>query len=103
MTTDLAGQWYADLEERNRSLDIKRFLFDVRSANNVSSIIENYLFAYEGSASLDMPRDVRSAILISEEDHSHDFIEVTFRNAGYNVRIFTDESSAVKWLEENAR
>ena len=101
VTTDLARQWNADLEERNRSLGIKRFLFDVRSASNVSSIIENYLFAYEDTVKLDMSRNVRSAILISEGDQSHDFIETAFRNAGYNVRIFNDESSAVKWLGEN--
>lgn len=103
VTTDLARQWSVDLAERNRSLGIKGLLFDVRSANNVSSIIENYLFTYEGSVSLDMSRNIRSAILVSEEDRSHDFIEITFRNAGYNVRIFTDESVAVKWLEENTR
>lgn len=101
VTTDLARQWYADLEDRNRSLGVKRFLFDVRSASNVSSVIENYLFAYEDTVELDMSRDVRSAILVSEGDRSHDFVETTFRNAGYNVKIFTDESSAVKWLEEN--
>lgn len=101
VTTDLARRWYEDLLEKNRSLEITRFLYDVRTVNNVSSVIENYLFAYEDTTLLDMPRDIRSAMLVGEGDHSHDFVETAFQNAGYNVKIFTDESSAVKWLEEN--
>lgn len=100
---DVIRQWSADIEKRSRAMDIRRFLFDVRSAQNVSTVLENYDFAYRDSVELNLQRNVRSAILVSETDQSHDFAETTLRNAGYNVRIFTDESSAVKWLEEGSR
>lgn len=100
---DIIRQWSEDIEKKSHALDIQKFLFDVRSAQNVSTVLENYLFAYRDSMELNLPRQVRSAILICEKDRSHDFVETTFRNAGYNVRIFTDESSAVKWLEEDSR
>jgi len=101
ITIDIVRQWSADIEKMSRAMDIRRFLFDVRTAQNVCTVLENYFFAYRNSMELNLPRDVRSAILVSERDQSHDFVETTLRNAGYNVRIFTDESSAVKWLEEN--
>ena len=100
---DIARQWSADIAKKSRELDIRSFLFDVRSAQNVATVTEQYTFAYQDSEELNLPKDVRSAILISETDRSHDFVETSFKNAGFDVRIFTDKSSAVKWLEEGSR
>ncbi|MEJ2656991.1 MAG: hypothetical protein P8012_07305 [Desulfobacterales bacterium] len=100
---DIIRQWSKDIEKKSRAMDIRKFLFDVRSARNVSIAAENYFFAHRDSIELNLQRNVRSAILVSETDRSHDFTETTLRNAGYNVRIFTDKSSAVKWLEEDSR
>lgn len=99
---DIARQWSADVAKKSRELDIRRFLFDVRSAQNVGTVMEQYTFAYQDSEELNLPKDVRSAILISETDRSHDFVETSFKNVGFDVRIFTDKSSAVKWLEEGS-
>ena len=100
---DIARQWSADVEKKSRAMGIQRFLFDVRDAQNVGTVLENYIFAYQDSMKLNLPKSVRSAILVSETDRSHDFVETTFKNAGYNVKIFTDKSSAVKWLEKDSR
>ena len=100
---DIARQWSADIAKKSRELDIRSFLFDVRSAQNVATVMEQYTFAYQDSEELNLPKDVRSAILIGETDRSHDFVETSFKNAGFDVRIFTDKSSAVKWLEEGSR
>jgi hypothetical protein len=81
-------------------MNIKRFLFDVRMARNACSILENYHYAYNDPDNLHLLKDIRSAILVSKGDQSHDFVETTLRNAGINVKIFTDESAAVKFLEE---
>jgi len=97
---DIVRQWSADVEKKSREMNIRKFLFDVRSTHNVSILLEGYVFAYRDFLLLNLSRDVRSAILISEEDLSHNFTETTLRSAGYDVRIFTDESSAVEWLEE---
>jgi hypothetical protein len=97
---DTVRQWSEDIDTRSRATDIRRFLFDVRSAQNIGTVLENYTFAYRDSKEINLQRNVRSAILVSETDPSHEFSATTLRNAGYNVRIFTDESSAVEWLEE---
>lgn len=60
-----------------------------------------YVHAYHDPDNLYLIKDIRSAILVSEGDQSHNFIETTFQNAGLCVKIFTDESVAVKWLEES--
>lgn len=99
-TIDIVRQWSVEIAERGRELNIRRFLFDVRLARNACTILENYNHAYRDADDLQLLKDIRSAILTSEGDRSHDFVEITFRNAGIDVKLFTDESSAVKWLEE---
>lgn len=101
-TIEIARQWSIELSETGRKMNIKRFLFDVRMARNACSILENYNHAYKDPDNLHLLTDIRSAILVSEGDQSHNFIETTFLNAGFNIKIFTDESVAVKWLEESA-
>ncbi len=93
-------QWSKELEKKSRSLKINRFLFDAREAQETSSITEMYHFAYNESVELNLQRNVRSAILVDEEDKSHNFVETAMRNAGYNVKIFRDELLAVTWVEE---
>lgn len=103
VTVELARQWSAELQEMGREQSIRRFLFDVRSSKNFSTVLENYQFAYRDSVELKLKKNVRSAILTAQGDKSHDFVELTMKNAGYNVKVFTEESSAVAWLEENDR
>ena len=82
-----------------QSRGINRFLMDVRDAPNVLSVVDNYNFAQEDLAQIDVPRGVRVAILRVADDVSHDFIETVTRNAGYSVQIFEDEADAIAWLE----
>jgi len=45
-------------------------------------------------------RNAKVAFLIHPDDHSHDFIEVVFRNAGFNARLFREKENALKFLSE---
>lgn len=101
VSAQLACKWSAELQEASRAHGIRRFLFDVRTSRNVSNVLENYMFAYNDAKELQLERNARSAILASPEDRSHDFVETVMRNVGYNVTVFSDESSAVSWLEED--
>lgn len=100
-TIDVAREWSVEISEMGRQMNIRRFLFDVRLARNACSVLENYNHGRHDPDDLHLLKDIHSAILISEGDLTHNFVETTFRNAGLNVRIFTDESVAVKWLEES--
>lgn len=103
VSVELARKWAAEMHEMSLASGVHRFLSDVRGARNVSSILENYMFAYKDAPELSLDRNARVAILTSPDDQSHDFVEVTLQNAGYNVKLFRDESSAVQWLEEDKR
>jgi len=89
-----------ELTEMSHAHGILHFLFDVRDVKNVSTILENYMFSYNEAEELKLQKNVRSAILVNQEDESHDFVETTMKNVGYNVRLFTDEASALKWMEQ---
>jgi len=48
----------------------------------------------------DLSTSARVALLVAPEDHSHDFVELVVRNAGYNVRLFRNEGQAKSWIEK---
>lgn len=99
VTTDLARQFTIEMDQLSRARKIKHFLVDVRGAPNVASVFQNFEFANQDMAGLDLQRGVRSAILVDPDDHSHDFVETVTQNAGYGVRVFDDEAAAIAWLE----
>ncbi len=80
--------------------NIARFLVDVREAVNIASPADNYYFANEDVELFELPRNSRIAVLVTPDDRSHHFIELVFKNAGYNCQIYEEERAAVEWLEE---
>jgi len=100
MTVEIAREFARELDSLSRAKNIKRFLTDVREAPNISSVYQNYKYAYKDMIDLKLQRDIRSAILADTADTTHDFLETVVQNAGYNVRVFHDESAAIAWLNE---
>jgi hypothetical protein len=80
---------------------IDRFLFDLRDSPNQQSVVDNYEFAHKEIALFGFPKHSRSAFLVRPDDRSHDFITTAFFNAGYVVRLFSDEAAAIAWLEKD--
>lgn len=99
MTNNLGRRCGADATELGKSKNIKCYLFDLRGAPNIENVMNNYEFAYRDMDNFHFPRGTRSALLTDPDDKSHDFMETVFRNAGFNVRLFTCENSAIAWLE----
>jgi len=96
LAVEIAGKLAALSAERG----IKNFLYDVRNAPNIESIVDNYTFAQEDMAEMGLDRGANAAILTREGDTSHDFVETAMRNAGYDTRLFTNERAAIAWLEQ---
>jgi hypothetical protein len=90
---------YKTIQEAKKH-NIKNFLVDVRNVSNVAGNLENYVFAYKNMRQFGLEKDSKIAVLVNPDDKSHDFIETVFRNAGYSCVIFTDEKTAIDWLEE---
>ena len=101
MTRTLACQIAIDLISLSSQEGITRYLYDVRTAPNVESVVDNYEFANKDMKSVHATRKAHAAILVAPGDRSHDFTETVMRNAGYDVRLFVDDSEAVRWLEES--
>jgi len=99
MTRKLAGRIGQEMNAAGARYGLRSYLYDVRNAPNIESPTANYFFAHEDMSSLQLDKSVRSAILASPDDHSHDFAETVLLNAGYIVRLFRDEAAAIAWLE----
>ena len=100
VTADLGRRFAVDAARLAKEQNIKKFLCDVRNAPNLQSVSEDYFYANTEMDQFGFSKATRSALLVNPDDRSHDFIETAFRNAGYNVKIFTDESAAISWLNE---
>lgn len=103
ITVELARHFSQEARQWGIDHNLSRFLFDMRTVPNVETTLTNYLVAYEDMAQLKLSRVARSAILVSPDDQSHYIVETVTRNAGYNVRLFSDETAAVAWLEAGER
>ena len=80
-------------------IGINRYLVDLTEAINIDSATKTYMYAYED---LKAPSEIKpnacAAMLVSPDDHSHDFVETVLRNAGHNVTLFRDRELAIKHL-----
>lgn len=100
VTADLSRQFSVDVTRLGKDRNIKSFLFDVRGYPNIEKPHKTYEYTYKDMDALNLDRAARVAILASPDDTSHNFIETINRNAGYNVRVFTEEDAAITWLEK---
>ena len=100
ITTEVSHELARQTEAYAERTGVHARLFDVRATTNVSTVTSIYDLAYKDLEELGIERATRAAILVSTEDHSHDFVEVALRNSGFNARKFTEEAAAVAWLEE---
>lgn len=98
MTSELGRRCGAQAAQIGEEKKILNFLFDVRKAPNIQSVVHNYDFAYKEMSDFSFPKASRSAFLVNPGDNSHDFIETAFLNAGYTVKSFTEEEPAISWL-----
>ena len=80
-------------------IGIGRYLVDLTEAINLDAASESYFYAYED---LKIPPEIRGntrvAMLVSPDDHSHDFVETVLRNTGHDVTLFRDRELAIKHL-----
>jgi hypothetical protein len=98
VTGPLARRLIKDGLDAVKSRGIRKVLLDVSKVPIVAGAVEQYQLAYDVAVSEKHPRDLKVAILAALDDHSHDFVETVFRNAGYNVALYRDRNAAMEWL-----
>lgn len=75
-------------------------LVDLRGCRNEDKPANNFFFAKDDTQKAGLNSEARIALLVEQEDHSHDFVTTAMRNAGFNVSIFREESTAIGWLTQ---
>ncbi|MDO9510337.1 MAG: hypothetical protein Q7J34_01140 [Bacteroidales bacterium] len=99
LTREMAMQFNIEAHQLGKKMGIKRYLVDLSQAVNVESVMENYNFAYKDMVEVpSIDRTAIVAMLVSPDDHSHDFIETLSINTGLNVRLFRDRDAAMKHI-----
>ncbi len=99
ITRSLAVQYNREAHGIGQKLGVNKYLVDLIECRNIDNILENYDFAYDDMQHTpDIDRFACVAVLVSPDDHSHDFIETVARNAGLNVTLFTQREQAVEHL-----
>jgi hypothetical protein len=98
--SSLALELARGVEQFSQETRIRSRLIDVRGMRNLESVGANYDLAFDKLQNIGLDLHAQAAILTDVDDNSHDFAETVLRNAGINVRKFTDEAAAIRWLTE---
>jgi hypothetical protein len=84
-----------------KQLGINRYLVDMTEARNTDTTLDQYQFAYKDMHETPgIDTRARVAVVVTEGDHSHDFIETVARNSGLNVKLFTERTQAISFLQD---
>ena len=84
-----------------KEMGINSYLVDVSKARNIDSITKNYYFAYSEIKLVEgIDSSAKVAALVSQGDHSHDFVETVLHNAGTPIKIFNDFVKAREYLQK---
>ena len=98
---DTAIGYIKDSHKMGAETGIYKFLLDSTEAVNVESTGGNFSFAADELEIIEgFNRVAIVAMLVAEDDHSHDFVETVMSNRGYKTRLFRDLEEALKYLEE---
>jgi hypothetical protein len=100
ITPDLERSFASEAIKQAKAHNRMHYFTDVTGVRNVSDPADMYKLAYQELAAMGMDRRSKIAILVSADDHSHDFIETVFVNAGYLCLLFHDPDHALAWLED---
>jgi hypothetical protein len=98
----LALQQNVELWALGGDLGIDRFLIDLTNCRNTDSVIGNFDFVHHEANQDRVDAGHVLAFLVSPGDHSHDFVEIAARSAGFNVNRFTDRCLAEAYLRRGA-
>ena len=101
VTDELLEEFLRLSAEEAKESGLNKFLFDLRLAPNRATMFRHYQFVYERSRELGFRSGSKHALVVSAEDlGEYSFVETVLINAGYQGKMFTDELSAIEWLEK---
>ncbi|MCX6244601.1 MAG: hypothetical protein NTU98_07825 [Bacteroidetes bacterium] len=79
---------------------IEKFLMDLTKTKSNLSPLDRYDFAYNDlRKNEEINMKAKIAMIVSEDDHSHDFSETVLQNAGVIAKIFRNRDEAIAYLK----
>ena len=103
ITSELAMKRNLEAHTLGAKLGITRHFVDLTEARHVDSVTKMYKFAYKD---IKIPPGINQqacvALLVSPEDHSHDFVETVTQNTGQNETLFRERGLAIQHLLKDA-
>ncbi len=80
---------------------LNSYFVDFRDAGNREvALVDDYNFAYGKHMGPQLKRGARYALLIRNDGDitQWEFVETVFQNAGFVLKLFTEESEAFSWI-----
>lgn len=101
VTAELLKGFIGETAKKAIECRIDNFLFDLRCTTNQTALTNHYEMIYKDSKGLGFKPYSKHALVVSQENMSdYRFVETVLINAGYQSKMFTDELSAIEWLEK---
>ena len=100
LTTEEAKKIIKKQVKLAREHHCEAFMSDFRDTVLRTSTVDIYYTpkAYEEAGLVNYHR---RAFVIRNQQGDYDFLETVLRNAGWNVKMFTDADKAIDWLRQN--
>jgi hypothetical protein len=98
ISRQLAMTYTLEAHQLGKELTISRFLFDFSECRNTDTVLRNYKYVYEDMQNPAINQAACTSLLVDSGDHSHDFIETLFKDAGADFTIFHDPELALHHL-----
>jgi hypothetical protein len=99
---ELLAKLMTKTAEKGEKWGFNRYLSDLRGAEKQMRIYQDFEFAQRQAREYGLKPGVSKHALIvrHEEIAEYSFVETAFRNAGYRLKIFTEEDAAFDWIRE---
>jgi len=100
ISRQLALQYNLEAHALGKELGLDRFLLDFTECRNTDTVLRNYKYVYDDMKNPAINQEARTAMLVSPNEPSHDFIEALFKDAGTDFTIFRDRELALWHLKQ---
>ena len=101
VTAKLLKDFISEAAEKANECRIDNFLFDLSCTQDRTAPSDHYQMVYNESKKLGFKPGSKHALVVSQENMvDYSFVETVLINAGYQSKMFTDELSAIEWLQE---
>ncbi len=102
ISMDILAELMIKTSEKGKEWGFNRYLVDFRGAEKILGVLDDYNVAYVKAKEFGLkPGGTRHALIVRHEDiDEFGFVETVFQNAGYILKIFTEEDAAIRWIKK---